>query len=112
MTDADVAFLTVVFGATLTLITIEHFRRKRPCWLFGHPRNHLSIEKRVWNNGTCPRPDHPNHGQMNLCYITKWVCTKPGCGHMDYYCVGEASKGAWTIQHGKVVPDEKEWSRW
>lgn len=108
----SVAFLLVVFVATMILILIERLRSKKPCWLYGCAMNHLSIEKTVWPTGLCLRRDHPYHGHHTVCYITKWICTRPGCGEMGYYCAGEAGKGSWTIQHGKVVPDEKGWSQW
>lgn len=105
-----VSILIVIVGATMLLILIERLRRKKPCWLFRHAFNHLSIERRCWTSGSCPNPCHAYHGPQKICYITKWVCTR--CPEMGYYCVGEADKGAWTIQHGKIVPDEKQWSQW
>lgn len=100
----------IVIGAVIAVgvWAVYSFFRSNPCFV-GCDRKHLSIEKRSWP--TCPRSDHAYHGDKPV-YITKWICARPDCGEMGYYCVGEVSKGAWTIQHGKIVPDEKEWMKW
>lgn len=101
-----------IAGMIVALALIKLWNKK-PCWLRGHDKKHLSIEVRTWTSGTCKRPSHRYHGGYVTqfpCYITKWVCEK--CDAMDYFCVGEAKDGAWTIEHGKVVPDEKAWAQW
>jgi hypothetical protein len=126
----------IVFGGSVgSIILIELVRRfikARPCWFFNHQMRHLSIEKRIWPpKGICHRcnealPDngpkyvdsfrHDPHirknGTLVPCYVTKWICRKNGCGEMGIFCVGDEDEGAWTIQHGEIVPDDKEWSKW
>jgi hypothetical protein len=124
-----------VAGLMAALIVIEVLRRfwkAKPCWFFNHTMRHLSIEKRVWPNGICHRCNesmqrgkfaesyrHLVHARKTgdrtdwiPCYVTKWVCSKEGCGEMGFFCAGDEDSGAWTVQHGEIVPDEKEWSRW
>jgi hypothetical protein len=111
-------------GAVILIELVRRFIRARPCWFFNHRMRHLSIEKRVWPPiGACPRCDdslissykHERHfrdGRPIPCYVTKWICAKEGCEVMGTFCVGGEDEGAWTIRHGEVVPDEKEWSKW
>lgn len=112
-------------GLIVVLLIIKLIR-KQPCWLVDCRRRmkHLSIEKRYWPDGKCHRNDtsyvdsyrhrthlDPLHDNANLaCFVTKWICTD--CGKMGYYCVGDEWAGAWTIEHGQVVPDEKQWAQW
>lgn len=121
-----------VLATLVAILLFRRFLKARPCWLFNHQMRHLSIEKRAWPNGICHRTNESlQRGQFNewyrhrlhtkktgdrtdftLCYVTKWVCQKEGCDGMGYFCAGDEGEGAWTILHGEIVPDEKEWSRW
>ncbi len=126
-------WLIRVVALMLALIVVEIFRRfrkERPCWFFNHQMRHLSIEKRVWPDGICHRCNESlQRGQFQEsyrhfvhvrksdrtvvpCYVTKWICKKEGCGTMGFFCAGDEDDGAWTVQHGEIVPDEKEWLKW
>lgn len=111
-----------VAGLIAVLLAVK-LAQKRPCWLVGCSRRmkHLSIEKRLWEGGRCPRNDpsfvpsyrHPAHllgSKVLLCFVTKWVCRD--CGKMGFFCVGDEHHGAWTILNGEIVPDEKHWAQW
>jgi len=106
----------VVAGGILLLLTYK-IRRARPCWLFGHPMKHLLIEKKIWVNQNNPHgitkcPAGEWHSQKDVCWVTKWICRKEGCGEMGFWCAGDVREGAWKVEHGEVVPDEKEWMKW
>jgi hypothetical protein len=116
--EASIVFLKILGCLGLVIVALKLIRewQRKPCWLFGCQKKHLSIEKRIYTgSGSCGRGAHPLHLEKDMspsvCYVTKWVCARPGCKGMGYWCVGEASEGAWTIQHGEIVPDEKEWSK-
>jgi len=116
MTTGDLAFL-IVFASVLAILIVVNLVHKLfkafPCLLLPCRKRHLSIDKRVWMVpfGNCPNGWHNLHHDR-VCYVTKWICDRQNCKSMGFYCIGEASKGAWTIQSGKIVPDEKEWMRW
>lgn len=109
-------------AGSIVVLVILKFLKRRPCWFFRHTMKHLSIEKRIWPpEGKCDRWDptyissyrHLAHhdGQRLICtYVTKWICEK--CGEMGYFCVADERYGAWKIEHGRVVPDEKAWTQW
>lgn len=99
-----------LIAVVFVLPMIFEFFKRRPCWLRPCKKKHLSISVQPGENG-CGRFVHGWHWQ-NPCYVTKWVCERPRCGNMGTYCIGPKRDGAWTIEHGKIVPDEKEWMKW
>lgn len=110
-----------IVGAILGLLILK-FVRRRPCWFFNHRMKHLAIEKKVWLPlGECERCNlhvvssyrHDPHivgAVLTSCYVTKWICEK--CDEMGFFCAGDTRLGAWKVEHGSVVPDEKAWAQW
>lgn len=106
-------------GFVTGVILMEGIRRlwkKKPCWLFGHRKNYVGMERWSWKNGNCNTPAHPIHRTIEKgdveCFNARWVCTK--CPTLGLECIGSIYMGAWTISQkdgiGVVVADLKEWA--
>jgi hypothetical protein len=109
----------ILSGVCLGVVFVEKLRqlfKRRSCWFFGHDKNYVAMSSSsFWKNGSCGMVGHPIHSYHEdgkridaCCFIASWICTK--CGKMELECVGSVFQGAWRIEHGKVVPDEKAWA--
>ncbi len=91
--------------------------RRRPCWLYGHSKDYVSLYRGWWAGGNCLKPDHSLHlglvdGDTKVLptWIGRWVCTKcPECG-VD--CFGLLHQGSYKIEHGQIVNDPKGWANY
>jgi hypothetical protein len=92
----------------------ESFARRLLCWLFGHEKKYVGVEDRLEKKDAYPK-DCP-HGWsfikycnfcLNVMQIARWFCQRCPKGGETYIWRGE---GLFTVQFGKLVPDEKKWA--